>query len=157
MTVSPGFVAGQRLPERRLRGVDRHVGDRGLLARADQEGLLVAAVDEPHRDDHARARDAGVRGGRCADLGLAQQLVQLADPRLHLSLLVLGGVVAAVLLEVALGAGGGDARGDLGTALAGEMEELGIEAVVGILGQPRLGRVAHPKQATSANRDTIGV
>ena len=95
-------------------------------------------------------------GGRCADLGVAQQLVQLADPRLHLALLVLGRVIAAVLLEVALGAGRGDPRRDLGTTLAGEVQELGIQAVVGVLGQPRLGRVAHPKQATCANRDTIG-
>ena len=62
-----------------------------------------------HGDDHARAGDTGVRGRRRADLRVPQQLVELADPRLHLSLLVLGSVVAAVLLQVAFGAGGGDA------------------------------------------------
>ena len=52
-------------------------------------------------------------GGRLADLGAAQHVLELADPGLDLALLVLGGVVAAVLLEVALVAGGADPLDDL--------------------------------------------
>ena len=62
-------------------------------------------------------------GGRDADLGAAQQLLQLADPGLLLGLLVAGGVVAAVLLEIALFAAGVDLGGD-DRALRDELVEL---------------------------------
>ena len=60
----------------------------------------------------AAVSEAG-RGG--ADLGGAQQLLELADPGLLLALLLAGGVVAAVLLEVALLAAGVDLGSDDGT------------------------------------------
>ena len=53
-----------------------------------------------------------------------------------LALLVLGGVVAAVLLEVALVAGGADPLDDLWRDGAREVLELGVELVEGLLGQP---------------------
>ena len=68
-------------------------------------------------------------GRRLADLRRAQQLLQLADARLLLALLLAGGVVAAVLLEVALLA----ARADLGAIavrLVDQVVELRLEAVV---------------------------
>ena len=83
--------------------------------------------------------------GRLADLGRLEQLLELADPRLALALLVLRGVVAAVLAQVALLAGCLDALDDLGAALAGEEVELLLEPVVGLLGQPGdgLGGLGH--------------
>jgi uncharacterized protein YejL (UPF0352 family) len=51
-------------------------------------------------DDGARLDDAAAGRG-LADLGRLQQRLERADARLDLALLVLGGVVAAVLLEVA--------------------------------------------------------
>ena len=65
--------------------------------------------------------DDAVALRRLADGGGAQQLRQLTDARLDLALLVLGGVVAAVLLEVALLASRLDLLGDVdarGTAPA---------------------------------------
>ena len=64
--------------------------------------LVAGQVDG---DDHA-GRDACRRCRRgLADLRVLEQLGQLADPRLLLALLLLGGVVAAVLAQVALLAG----------------------------------------------------
>ena len=67
--------------------------------------------------------------------GLAQQVGQLADAGLLLALLVLGRVVAAVLLEVALFAAGVDLRGHR-RAAGHQLVELGLQPVVGFLGQP---------------------
>jgi len=49
-------------------------------------------------------------------------------------------VVTAVLAEVAFLAGRLDALGDLGTALAGQVLELRLEAVERLLSQEALGR-----------------
>jgi hypothetical protein len=51
-------------------------------------------------------------------------------------------VVAAVLLEVALFAGGLDALGDLLTPGRREVLELGVQPVVGVLREERDGSVA---------------
>src|ERR1700712_334561 len=84
--------------ERRLRGVDlqRPVGT--LFTGAEQECLLIALVAVV-RDGHDHAGlDGAVVGRADADLGLAQQFLDLADPVFHLGLLVAGRVIAAVLL-----------------------------------------------------------
>src|SRR5262249_13593725 len=52
------------------------------------------------------------------------------------ALLVLGGVVAAVLLQVTLVAGGGDAVDDFLSKRALEVRQLCLELVVSLLGQP---------------------
>ena len=62
-------------------------------------------------------------------------MLELTDPALHVALLVLGGVVAGVLLEVAFLAGALDLVGDLDAAAGGEIVELGLQAVEGLLGQ----------------------
>ena len=72
---------------------------------------------------------------RLADLGGAQQLLQVADARLLLALLLAGGVVAAVLPEVALLAAGVDLGGD-DRAVGDQLVELGLQPVVRVLGQP---------------------
>ena len=84
--------------------------------------------------DHAGGDGVRRRRG-VADLGGAQQFLELPDPGLLLALLLAGGVVAAVLLEVALLASGVDLRGDDG-AVRDQLVELVLEPVVGLLGQP---------------------
>src|SRR5439155_9576855 len=70
---------------------------------------------------------------------------ELADAHLHLALLLLGGVVTAVLAEVALLAGRPDALGYRRAALAGELVVLGLQPVVGLLGQPRVAHGGTPR------------
>ena len=81
------------------------------------------------------SRGVGDRRRRLADPRLAQQVGELTDAGLLLALLVLGGVVAAVLLEVALLAAGVDLRGHR-RAAGHQLVELGLQPVVGFLGQP---------------------
>src|SRR5690606_28006780 len=64
------------------------------------------------------------------------ELLQDANARLDLALLLLGGVIAAVLFEVAFFARGLDALGDLGSPFALKMLELGFAAVESLLRQP---------------------
>ena len=71
----------------------------------------------------------------------AQQLCELADAGLLLALLVLGGVVAAVLLEVALFTRGLDPLGDLLATVRRELRELRREAVERLLREPGDGGV----------------
>ena len=78
--------------------------------------------------------------GRLADLGVAQQLLQLDDAALLLALLLAGGVVAAVLLEVALLAAVVDLLGHR-RPVGDQLVQLAREAVVGLLGQPGDGGV----------------
>ncbi len=73
---------------------------------------------------------------RLADLGATQHVLQLADPGFLLTLLLAGGVVPAVLPEIALVARGGDLRGDLGATRTRQLVQLGLQLVVGLLGQP---------------------
>src|SRR5690606_40239938 len=69
----------------------------------------------------------------------AQELLRLADAGLLLALLLARGVVAAVLLEVALFAAGVDLSCD-NRAVGDQLVESLLEPVVGFLGQPgRLG------------------
>ena len=82
-------------------------------------------------------------GGRLADLGAPQHVLELTDPGLLLALVVLGRVVAAVLLEVALVARSGDLLDDLLAPGAPEVVELGLQLVVGLLGQPDGALVGH--------------
>ena len=59
----------------------------------------------------------------------------MPDPGFLLRLLVAGGVIAAVLLQVAFLAAGIDLRRE-DRAVSDEVVELLLEAVVGVLGQP---------------------
>jgi len=107
-------------------------------------GRRLVAIGEAHGDGHAGLHDAVVRG--ClADAGTVQQLGQLADARLLLALLLLGGVVAAVLAKVTLLARGLDPGGQLVATFARHVVELGLEPVVRLLGQPGddLARTRH--------------
>ena len=69
---------------------------------------------------------------------MAQQVLELADPGLVLALLLASGVVAAVLAQVALIAGGFDALGDLGTTGPAEVLELLGQPVECLLAEPGL-------------------
>ena len=108
--------------------VDLHRVDVVVAVVADRDdgtGLHEAVAAPLPLDDH--------RGG--------EHRLQLADPRLHLALGVLGGVVVAVLREIAEGAGRFDVPGDLDPSARRQVLELGDEARVGLRRELRL---AHP-------------
>src|SRR5699024_11922219 len=111
----------------------------GDLAVAQQEGALLAGHGDLH--DHAGLDDAVVLGG-LADHGVLQESLEVRDACLQLALLLTGGVVAAVLLEVPFVASRGDALGDLGASRALELLELLGQAVVRVLGEPGAIRLA---------------
>src|SRR5699024_5212395 len=124
--------AVDRGAQRRLRGVHlERVVAVGDLAIAQQEGALLAGHGDLH--DHAGLDDAVVLGG-LADHGVLQESLEVRDACLQLALLLTGGVVAAVLLEVPFVASRGDALGDLGASRALELLELLGQAVVRVLG-----------------------
>ena len=68
----------------------------------------------------------------------------MADAGLHLALLLFGGVVVAVLGEITELAGGLDLASDVGATVRSQVLELGLQPVVGFLGQMvGLGHVGH--------------
>jgi hypothetical protein len=144
--------AQERPAEGAVRRHDLEVGPAAFLAGAEQHrlGVVVALVTD--LQDHAGRRRVGV-GGRDADLGGAQ----LADAGLLLALLLARGVVAAVLLEVALLAAGVD-LGCNDRAVRDQLVEFLLEPIVGILGQPgRLGiRHGHHSSSLSGVHATHG-
>src|SRR5690606_21967632 len=99
--------------QRGLGGVDLQIVLAGALAAGtDEEGLLgVLVAVVVGADDGTDERDAGL-GGRLADLGVGQQVVDRPDAGLFLALLLTRGVVAGVLLEIALFAPLVDLGGD---------------------------------------------
>src|SRR5689334_16130160 len=124
----------QRVAERRVGGVhlELAVGD-AFLAGGDEErlGVLLVAVVEDG-DDGAGQRHTGLLRG-LADLGEAEQILQLADTGFLLALLIAGRVVAAVLAEVALFAAVVDLRGD-DRAVRDQLVEFGLQALECLFG-----------------------
>ena len=100
-------------------------------SRPGRSGVVVAF--HPHLDDGAGSDDLA----RLAldDHGGAQDLLELADARLVVALLVLGRVVVGVLPDVAVLAGALDPGRDLLAARARTLGELLLEPVVGLLRQ----------------------
>ena len=96
---------------------------------------MSVVAGEADGDLHA-GLDEAVVGRLVADLGAAQHVLELADAGLVLALLLAGGVVAAVLLEVALVAGGSDLGGDVGAHVSLEVLQLLLQAVVSLLRHP---------------------
>ena len=84
-----------------------------------------------------------VISGSVADVGGFQQVLELLDARLVLSLLVACCVVAAVLAEVTLIACLRDAVNDFLAVRAGEVLQLLGEAVKGVLSEPCTGIFSH--------------
>ena len=74
-------------------------------------------------------------GAAFDDLGVLEDVLELADPALHVPLLVLGGVVVAVLGQIAELAGALDLLGDLDPPAGGEIVEFGGQAFVRRAGQ----------------------
>ena len=84
-----------------------------------------------------------VINGRLTNLCGFEQVLELLDTRLVLSLLVACCVVAAVLAEVTLIARLGDAVNDFLTVRTGEVLQLLGEAVEGVLSEPCTGVFSH--------------
>src|SRR5699024_1621259 len=106
-----------------------------LLPGGEQEGDLLLVTGELDRDGHA-GTDHTLGARRFADLRGAKELCELDDAVLHLALLFLGGVVAAVLLEVALLTGCLDLLRDLDAPITRQVVQLGLEPVMRLLGEP---------------------
>src|SRR3546814_476378 len=126
-----------------LGGVDgQAVALAQVLPGAEEELLGLVEVEQLDVDDHAGLDDTVVGRG-LADLGTTKDVLELADPRLLLALLVLGGVVAAVLLQVALVARSGDLLDDLLAQRSLEVLEFALELVVSVLGKPDRSLLGH--------------
>src|SRR5690606_30386224 len=125
--------------ERGLRTVNGQVGGSGDLPGPEQEGLGVVGVVVEVDGDHS-AGCHGTGGRAVAHSGVTQQVLQVPDPRLLLALLLLGGMVAAVFPQVAFLPAGVDLRRD-DRPVGDQLVELGLEAVVSLLGEPD-GRLA---------------
>ena len=77
------------------------------------------------------------------DLGVLDERLEMADAALHLSLLFLGGVVVAVLGEVAELTGGLDLAGDVDPTERGELLVLFLQSLEG--GTREVVRLGHPQ------------
>ena len=96
--------------------------------------VFVVVVLVENRDDgalHDRVDVALV----VDDHGSLDERAQVSDAGLGLALLLFGGVVVAVLAEVAHLACRFDLAGDVDAPLGGEVNEFGLQAVVGGLGE----------------------
>ncbi len=108
--------------QRRLLGEDLQIATcrEGVLNFAGAEQELQGAACNLSLDDHAVAYHA-VINGCLTNLGGFEQVLELLDARLVLSLLVTGSVVAAVLAEVTLIACLRDAVNNFLAVRAGEV------------------------------------
>ena len=94
-------------------------------------GVAVALVTDG--DHRSGAHRRGVH--LLHDLGVFDDALELTHPGIHLSLFLLGGVIIAVLREIAHLAGRLDPAGNVDLAASDEIVELGLESVEGLLGQ----------------------
>src|SRR3712207_6318506 len=126
------LVAQQRLADRRLVGQPlRRLG----LGDADDGELLLLSLVVGHVDDRADPHDVRVEVGGVDDRRRAQALLDLGDPLLELSLLVLGVVVLGVLGDVPELASLLDALGDLAALGRLEVLELLLELLEPVGGE----------------------
>jgi hypothetical protein len=117
-----------------------------FLDRPDEVPLDFRLSLVPQRHDRARLDHA--RATAFHDLGVLQQGLEVADPRLHLPLLFLRRVVVAVLGEVAHFAGRLDLARDVDPPAGGEIEVLGLQPLV--RGARQLMGLLHRSDATGA-------
>src|SRR6266550_493327 len=146
------------------RGRDGPCSGRLLLGVFRQQvGLvLVFEIERLHGDDHAGTDLLG-GSGRLNDLGVSQHRLDVADARLHESLLVLRGVVLGVLADVAVLARSLDAFRDRVPAGGRQLLQLRTEPGVGVQRQRRrrilaggarwtiaqlLGEFGHPPESS---------
>ena len=114
-----------------------------LFNRADEVVLRVVLVVTfvTDSDDGTLHHEARVVSA-LDDLSGLEHCLKLADTGLHLALRILGGVVIAVLLQVAKGPCGLNGVSDLNPASSRHVFELGLQTVVGGLGE-FCGGIAH--------------
>ena len=113
---------------------------RTFLDGSEQVPLDVVVPLVADRDDGTVADLVGDRH-TVDDLRVLDEASQVDDATLHLALLLLGGVVVAVLLEVTELARRFDLAGDVDPPVGREVLVLGEEPVVRLLGQ--LGGPSH--------------
>ena len=130
---------------------------RVVLAGADELELLLVAVVEV-LDAHPRPEHDRPLGELTAvdDVGAADAVLQLVDPRLEHALVLAGGVVLGVLAEVAHVAGVGHPLGHLNHLGVLLLVEFGPELVVAFAGH-RDAVFGHcqiaPARSPGASRD----
>src|SRR5207249_9645339 len=108
-----------------------------LLDRSDEVPLRVVVALVADGDDRARLDPPAALGTGIDDLGVLEHGLELADACLHATLIVLGRVVVTVLGQVTQLTGSLDRRRDLDAATGREVVELGLQALVGVLGKLR--------------------
>ena len=132
-TSEPSSAPSSAAPRGEVVVTVRAPGARLLGVLGQQVGLVVGVVlvEGADRDEHPGPDRGGV-DGRLDDLRVAQHVLELADLGLHQPLLVLGGVVLGVLLEVAVLARDLDLLGDLLPPRRGQLLQLGLDPQVGV-------------------------
>ena len=106
-----------------------------LLDGADQHALRLVVTFEDDGHDGPGSDHVHAPSRQLDDLGVLQDALEVQDPALHLALLLLGGVVVAVLGEVAQFAGRLDLAGDVDASAGGEVLVLGGEAGMRVGGE----------------------
>jgi uncharacterized cupin superfamily protein len=153
--------------------VQQGLADRGLHGEPAARAVGLPGADEGPRlhltrtlvADLGRATERKRQYGPLGRInhdGTPQPLPQTEDPRLHVRLVLFGGVVLAVLLEVAVAAGGADPRRDVPAPNRLEFRELRLDsrqARLGdrlsvVLGDVHLSILAH--RATGGTASPTG-
>ncbi len=101
------------------------LGDTDDRPRVGLSGALVRHLGGASEGEGGPA--GGGLGGDVDHHGLAQALAQAQDARLQVRLVLLGGVVLGVLLEVAVTTRGEDAGRDVAAGDGFELADLGLE------------------------------
>ncbi len=116
-------LAGDRLAESRL---GCHGGGSFVLlfVRSEVVGLGLVAVD---REGHELSRTGNVAVVGFDDLEVLENRLEVADTAFHVTLLVLGGVVVAVLGEITEFASPFDLLGDFDPTTCGEISMFGLK------------------------------
>ncbi len=131
-TFSPTFLPSSASPSGDP-GRDDVVLDAPLLDRPVEVGVGVVVALVAELDDGSGRHLVAL--GALDDLAVLDHRRELPDASLHVALVVLGGVVVAVLLQVAELAGGLDLAGDVDAAHRGELVVLGLQPVERLLGE----------------------
>jgi hypothetical protein len=141
-----------------------------LFYRSEQVLLNLVITSKGDSYDAAGA-DFGQVNLATYDLGVFYQGTKMGDATFHLSLFFLGGVIVAVLLQIAKFSGGLNFLSDLDPSAGGEVVVLGLEAIERVLRElvslghyarlsalaPELGSEIDPSGCNAADHQTQSV